>query len=1071
MKPMKLIISAFGPYAEKMPDIDFEQFENRGLFLISGDTGAGKTTIFDAICFALYGETSGAYRDTKNLRSEYAKPSTESFVDFYFDHQGKHYHVYRQPSYDRPKQRGEGVITKQEKAIFYCETELPEEGTKIVNSKVKELLQIDFKQFKQIAMIAQGEFWNLLNASTEDRTKILRTIFMTSGYQNMGYKLKERKDKSYSKWKTAQDSITQYFCDARSHEESESEEKLLSLQEKARESSSAWNVHEMLEMLSCIISQDDTLLKESEKSFCAESKLLEEKKKVYNNAQINNKFLSRLEKLQKEKEELEDKAEEIKELEVLTERQKAALRHVKPAFDLLEKGEKEVIDTGEKIAQKKKETDLVKNRIASAEEALAKAIEDSPKAEQCSQKAQKLKEDIEKYEMRDTLISDIGALEKEEKSLQGEERVLQEKEKELKEKIKKLDDRIKELQNCKTEQIKAENQGKELCTFRSELKNIAEQGVPDYKKAEKELVKKQSDFEYAQSQYNDAQKRRIECENILDNCRAGILAQQLEEGSECPVCGSIHHPKLAVLPDETVSEEEYKKLQALEESAKEKKERCLVAAEKAKTSLEGKEKLLIDRILEGNKSEYISHSYTKVFYDGFRIQELSIDKVQSLIFWELENLENKLSENEKEQARLKMECTAFDKAMRDVELARGEETDHLSERKDKHKERKERNRTSLIEKKTALKEYESLSFADSSTAKREMKAAEKEAERIRGTIENAQKEKENAEKEGAKIDSAISTMEETLVSQKNRVIEWRKAFEEALAAKKFASCEVFLQFLTKEETITSHEELIQQYRQAVQFNEQQLMQAQEDAKGKTKTDEGQLLEEMNEQNALVESLREKNTQIQYRLQNNKDIERKISAQVEDLEKYKRENDICERLYRLVVGDIKNKAKITLEQYIQAAGFDKIIAAANRRLLPMSDGQYELFRKDDSQDKKSKTMLNLEVQDNFTGHRRPVGNLSGGESFKASLSLALGLSDTVSSNLGGVQMDALFVDEGFGTLDRKSIENAMDILLHLSKTNKLVGIISHREELMENIPQQIKVKKTKEGSKIEIDTGF
>lgn len=138
---------------------------------------------------------------------------------------------------------------------------------------------------------------------------------------------------------------------------------------------------------------------------------------------------------------------------------------------------------------------------------------------------------------------------------------------------------------------------------------------------------------------------------------------------------------------------------------------------------------------------------------------------------------------------------------------------------------------------------------------------------------------------------------------------------------------------------------------------------------------------------------------------------------------------------------------------------------------MSDGQYELFRKDDSGDKKSRTILNLEVQDHFTGHRRPVGNLSGGESFKASLSLALGLSDTVSSHLGGVQMDALFVDEGFGTLDKKSMENAMEILLSLSGTDKLVGIISHREELLESIPRQIRVSKTRSGSQIQVDTGF
>ena len=172
------------------------------------------------------------------------------------------------------------------------------------------------------------------------------------------------------------------------------------------------------------------------------------------------------------------------------------------------------------------------------------------------------------------------------------------------------------------------------------------------------------------------------------------------------------------------------------------------------------------------------------------------------------------------------------------------------------------------------------------------------------------------------------------------------------------------------------------------------------------------------------------------------------------------------MYNLVKGMTGN-GKITLEQYIQAAGFDGIIAAANRRLLPMSDGQYELYRQD-TVGKKSNNFLDLEVLDNYTGHRRPVGNLSGGESFKASLSLALGLSDTVSSNLGGIQMDALFVDEGFGTLDRRSMDNALDCLMGLSDANKLVGIISHREELMENIPQQIKVKKTKDGSRITIE---
>ncbi len=220
----------------------------------------------------------------------------------------------------------------------------------------------------------------------------------------------------------------------------------------------------------------------------------------------------------------------------------------------------------------------------------------------------------------------------------------------------------------------------------------------------------------------------------------------------------------------------------------------------------------------------------------------------------------------------------------------------------------------------------------------------------------------------------------------------------------------------------------------------------------------------------IERLRTAASDIGHRLSNNKKAYDNISAKSAELEDSRKAHNIFKRLYELVRGTTGN-GKITLEQYIQAAGFDGIIAAANKRLLPMSDGQFELFRQEDSIGKKSSNFLELEVLDNYTGHRRPVGNLSGGESFKASLSLALGLSDTVSSKLGGIQMDALFIDEGFGTLDRKSIDSALDILINLSGANKLVGIISHREELMEAIPQQIKIKKLKDGSHISVENGF
>ncbi len=1062
MKPVKLIISAFGPYADEMPVINFEPFEKKGLFLICGDTGAGKTTIFDAICFALYGETSGSFRDTKNLRSEYASLSAESFVDFSFTHQGKEYRIYRKPSYDRPKQRGEGMITEKERAELYCEDKVPIEGTTQVNHAVIELLKIDFKQFKQIAMIAQGEFWDLLNASTEDRTKILRTIFMTSGYERMQYKLKERKNASFSEKKKTEDSIFQYFRDAEAPEDSGLEEVLRSLQEEADSSDSAWNLEEMPNVLTDIISADAAALKNTQKELHTEKQTGEEKKKALHNAQTNNEFIQRFRKFTEEKDKLDAKEAEIKELELLTERQKTAVRKLKPMHDTLKKEEREASETERELTGKKEELTKIKSRGDQAEEALKKSLEGEARAEAQKKTAERLKEDIPKYEKRDALISDMEALKKEEACLDKEEKTLREDEEKLKCKIDHLGAVIKDLEKCAPRRVEVQNRGKELQTLEAGMKEILEQDIPEHKKKKQELKVKQDAFRLAQEQFEDVSEERRRCEHVLENCRAGILAQHLEEGKKCPVCGSTHHPEPAVLPEETASEEKLKELREIEESAKEAKDSSCIKAEKAKMALESHEEQLRNRILTSMKQvDHIADLSENVSIEHF------YEKISSA--WDV--VKEQILDNEKLEKQLEEDCRTYEKAVQDIETARGKETEDLMTRKEDLDERKRKNQTHFVEKKTALKEYDNLAFPDLETAVKEQKKAEQEAEGIFEAIEKAKTAKQQADTEKAETEAALGVLETRFQSLRVLTEESRSNFRNLLMEENFASEEAFLEFLTDENEIAENEKKINEYKQAVQTNIQQLNQARMDAEGKMEMAEDQLKKESEEQDHRIETIRKHCTQIENRLEKNKRIKEKISSQRSSLEKFQEEYNRCTRLYNLITGNIPDRAKITFEQYIQAAGFDHIIAAANRRLLPMSDGQYELFRKDDSENKRSKTILNLEVQDHFTGHRRPVGSLSGGESFKASLSLALGLSDTVSSNLGGVQMDALFVDEGFGTLDKKSIESAMDTLVRLSGTNKLVGIISHREELMENIPQQIKIEKTKEGSRIDIDTGF
>ena len=273
-----------------------------------------------------------------------------------------------------------------------------------------------------------------------------------------------------------------------------------------------------------------------------------------------------------------------------------------------------------------------------------------------------------------------------------------------------------------------------------------------------------------------------------------------------------------------------------------------------------------------------------------------------------------------------------------------------------------------------------------------------------------------------------------------------------------------LAHVVTEEEIAATGERIQSYKEQVNTNARMLSDTEKEAEGKTFIDVSGLQKLCEETDASVRAYTERQNRIRNRRELNDKKRKAIADLLPKLEADRKMRGICDRLYKLVRGQTGN-GKITLEQYIQAAGFDGILQAANRRLLPMSDGQFELRRQDGALSKKTNTFLALSVFDRNTGHVRPVGNLSGGESFKASLSLALGLSDTVSSSLGGIRMDALFVDEGFGTLDRKSVDATLDTLVKLSGTGKLVGIISHREELRDGIPQRVVVEKRADGSHI------
>lgn len=1060
MKPIKLIISAIGPYAGKLPEIEFDAFEEKGLFLISGDTGAGKTTIFDAICFALYGTTSGTYRDTKNLRSEYARDSALSYVEFYFSHQGREFHVWRQPSYERQKQRGAGVILEKEKAIFYEEGRAPIEGLTQVNNAIKGLLHIDEKQFKQIVMIAQGEFWDLLNAKTDQRTEILRTIFLTSGYKNIEYKLADRKKASYEIKVNAENSIIQHFEDVSANEEDELFDELEELKSRAGRSGSVWNLDEILDIMERLILADRERLK------CIKADLKKAEAELHKNnkelalAKTNNSFIEKRDKLEKEKEELEKRKTEIDGITLLLDKQKKATHNVNPSYAAWTKKCEEVSSTKEQIKTAESNLETAVEAVKHAKDVFDGAKKLEPEVDNLKQMIRRIDDEEQKYQQKEERERKLKELRELDEDISIEEADLKESEKSLKEKIKDLNRTVKELKGKPAELIEAKNKSKQLMELLSDLGVIIDDRIPEREEKKKTLSEKQKAFIDTRDKYKEVSSRREEAEHILEDSRAGILARKLVEGEKCPVCGSVHHPEPAKLKETSISEDDFKKLQEEESEFQEKKNNANTEAEIAKTSLREFERQLRITILDCIENPLLDMD----------MEEETLEQLIKVVKEAKTQVETMSKENIKKCNSLDMDCKTLKKAEKDLEIAQGDETEKLNSKKEELDENKQKIKQELTDTKATLKTLEKLSFPDWETAKKERKQAETKKDKILDDITKAEEEKKKADNSVTAARSELKTLNGSLEQQKKDEETLRKKLDKEVSANGFSSAEEMLIYVVNEDDITLSDKVINEYNQAVATNKKQLSDAKSDAKGKKVIDIQALKVICDEQSAKVNFIRKNYNYSENRISTNEEKQKSILDRREELEKAHKENAICQRLYDLVKGTTGN-GKITLEQYIQAAGFDGIIAAANRRLLPMSGGQYELYRQEDSLGKKSNNFLDLEVLDNRTGHRRPVGNLSGGESFKASLSLALGLSDTVSSNLGGVQMDALFVDEGFGTLDRKSIDSAMDILINLTGSNKLVGIISHREELMENIPQQIKVKKTKDGSQITIECGL
>ena len=1082
MKPIKLVMSAFGPYAGEAV-IDFTRFEGHGLFLITGDTGAGKTTIFDAICFALYGRASGSFRDSRNFRSEYASPAVESYVDFYFEHQGRHYQIHRVPQHERPKRKGSGMMTIKENAVLYTDRDAPHEGLTKVNRMIEELLNIDCDQFRQIAMIAQGEFWQLLNAGTEERTKILRSVFLTSGYNQIEYRLKAHMDESFGEREDAGRSILQYFSDVRTNDSCDDEayvafrENCRELRRKALEARSVWNAESMLESIDRLIGAEEGQLDALKPVLETAEKELEHFTTQLATAKTNNEFLDRLNELRNEKAESDLHKAENENRKELLQKQKIASRIIRPVCSQWMETAKQLDRDREQVREHESLLENASRTAAKCRLEAEAAEKQEPEMRRLDAFAGQLASEREAYQKKEQLESRVLHLEQALKDLAGQETALSEQETALKEKIGRYAQLRSDLKMKPVELANRKARTRDLQSLREDLEELLAVRVPEWRRKENAAAELQAAFMRAQEKFEDCRREREAAEHLLENCRAGILASSLHEGVPCPVCGSVHHPSPAILPEQHITEEAFKNLQDLEEHARQIKENALTDAGAAVKELailsENLEKSLRrEEIMElsaaaagsGAADAGIEAAAAGVGAADSAGKMRIIEQLAGLAETAMKELMKQMDTQAELERALEADCKALSEAEQILTKAEGEESEAISGKRKLILGERQESESELSACKGALESLARLTYGSWTQAEEKIRETEAEAAGLRAILAKAAEAKKKADEAEASAAASLGTLRHQLEMREIAERQRRSELDRLLDEYGYGSEEEMLAFAVDESVLEETEERIRAYEQQRHTLKTRLDEARKDGEGRSYMDTALLEQQCADQRTKTEGLKNLRYETHVRISENRKIREHISGRKEQYEQASKTYRMYRRLYELARGTSGN-GKITLEQYIQAAGFDGIIRAANRRLYPMSDGQFELRRQQDSTGKRSSTFLDLEVVDHFTGHVRPVGDLSGGESFKASLSLALGLSDTVSANLGGIRIDALFVDEGFGTLDRRSIESTLETLLSLTDTHKLVGIISHREELADAIPQQVRVVKSKNGSEL------
>lgn len=921
MKPCKLIMNAFGSYAEETV-IDFELFGDNGLYLITGDTGAGKTTIFDAVSYALYGGASGSYRNNSRLlRSDFADENNKTFVELNFLNNGEKYTIRRECGYKKLTKSGN--YTDVSEQVFLT---LPQgmviSGKNLVDEEIKNILGIDKNQFSQIVMIAQGEFQKLLTAQTVERVAIFRKIFNTHFYVNFQEKLKQKSKNAYVELQEVKKSIFQYISDIVINDD----------------------FPELQTEINSIIESENLYISEKFLDLLNES--------IKKDENLNKNLKKKSDDLNKQKEKT------IKKLQLAITAEQTKIE--------LQKLNKELLTLNDDIEKNKKLYDEEKGKENEKTElfTLINAI----------------KADFEKYEKLTESEKDFFA---QKTSYNNENNNLLSMKEIYNKKCVEYNSNKAELEGLNDIDLRLEKNKIKTETMQANIETASKltEKNDNFLKSKKKYDRELAELKKLQNEYEEKQKYADVIFKKYTANIAGILAKDLKENEQCPVCGSKHHPSPAIGNDENITKEDYENAKNELTSVQNRNIKQAQNVSSLNAELDLTEKQLKNEFLKMFQSDDISKA----------------DIILSSYIKELTITLNELSD---------------EKISLDKKLIRKNQLNN------------------------SVKEFES------------------NREKNEKMISSKEKEITDINIKMNEINSNINSVKQNLKYSSEK--EARNAFDEN--TKKLSDMNDKLEKLEKEQNKLKNK-LVEITTKINEKNE-----SLKDAENYSKNE---LQEQKSQLEKDIKNNEEERNAVYFRHETNNKLYSDISKQYEKLSKISERAGILDNLARTANGELKGKLRISFENYVLSSYFNMILIAANKRLKDMTSGQYEL-RRSEKKSGTTQTGLDLDVFDAYTGKERSITTLSGGESFKAALALALGLSDTVQRQSGGIKVDTMFIDEGFGSLDSDSLLQTMKILLELSGNNTLIGIISHVGELREQIDKKIIVTKTQKGSKLKLE---